>query len=171
MVFETFNTCLNYIIDWNCLLKPLGWKKALNPLEDATDILRLCSNSPTLSDVLPISDAQVSRGRDTIYSPEKNSVRLHQALEWMYYFCRLEKSGPPPWKFPEISAPLKSNPGFCWLLNITKSIDNESQKVNVTNGIIYFHISIHRYIYCFSLIYKYIILNAYHKLFWSWLDK
>lgn len=28
------------------------------------------------------------------------------------HFCKLEKSGPPPWKFPEISAPLKSNPGF-----------------------------------------------------------
>lgn len=29
------------------------------------------------------------------------------------YLCKLLKSGPPPWKFPEISAPLKSNPGFC----------------------------------------------------------
>lgn len=35
------------------------------------------------------------------------------SLELVSYFCKLLKSGPPLWKFPEISAPLKSNPGFC----------------------------------------------------------
>lgn len=45
-------------------------------------------------------------------SLNRSSAKKQVWVQGLGHFCRLEKSGPPPAKFPEISAPLKSNPGF-----------------------------------------------------------